>query len=126
MPSVEKLSRATGCWTTPILRHLQKLGYSVIVAYCDSRAGEIGTIYQACNFLYTGLSTGGKEYLIGGKWRTGVGASKFAHQKRTLADYESRARSTKSRYVYLLGDRSQRQLLRSKLRFPVLPYPKRA
>ena len=32
--------------------------YRIITAYCDSEAGEIGTIYQACNGLYIGNNFG--------------------------------------------------------------------
>lgn len=35
----------------------------LFMAYSDSEAGEIGTIYQACNFLYLGNTFGRKEGL---------------------------------------------------------------
>jgi len=132
---VRVLSRGACVYWTPIgsasklisvsLRMLKKEGYKIIIAYCDTRAGEIGTIYQACNFIYTGVSEGGNEYLIENKWRTGIGASEYSHEKRNLNDYENRKRSIKHRYIYLLGTPSEHKLLLSKLRYPQLPYPKR-
>lgn len=47
--------------------------YRVFTAYSDTTAGEIGTIYQACNFLYLGDGFGSKEMLkdrITGKEKT--------------------------------------------------------
>ena len=32
--------------------------YRVFVGYSDTTAGEIGTIYQACNFIYLGQNSG--------------------------------------------------------------------
>lgn len=107
------------------LRELEKQGYKIVVAYCDTRAGEIGTIYQACNFIYTGTSENGKEYFIDGKWRTGVGAGEYAHQKRDLSEYETRERSTKHRYIKLLGSKFEKKELLKSLNYPVLLYPKR-
>jgi hypothetical protein len=44
--------------------------YRLFVAYSDSEAGEIGTIYQACNFYYLGANFGTKkQYQIPtGRW----------------------------------------------------------
>ena len=44
--------------------------YRLFVAYSDSEAGEIGTIYQACNFYYLGAKFGTlKQYQIpNGRW----------------------------------------------------------
>jgi hypothetical protein len=45
----------------------QEHGWSVFFAYSDPMAGEIGTVYQACNWRYLGVAvgrTGGK-----GRWR---------------------------------------------------------
>lgn len=43
----------------------------IFTAYSDPEAGEIGTIYQACNFDYLGQKWGaGKMYFIDGKWKS--------------------------------------------------------
>lgn len=44
--------------------------YRLFTAYSDSEAGEIGTIYQACNFYYLGAKFGAKaQYQIeNGRW----------------------------------------------------------
>lgn len=44
--------------------------YRLFCAYSDPEAKELGTIYQACNFIYLGQASGaGKQYkLKNGKW----------------------------------------------------------
>lgn len=43
----------------------------IFTAYSDPEAGEIGTIYQACNFDYLGKKWGaGKMYFYEDKWRS--------------------------------------------------------
>ena len=132
---VRVLSRGACVHWTPIgtasklisksIKSLKNEGYKIIVAYSDERAGEIGTIYQSCNFYYTGKSTGGKEYLINGRWRTGKGASHYAHQKRNLNDYESRKRGVKYRYIYLIGTHKEKKEMLKKLKYDIKEYPKR-
>ena len=107
------------------LKRLSDYGYKAVVAYCDTRAGEIGTIYQACNFLYIGKSSGGFEYLINNKWRTGKGASHYSHKKRDLTLYKKRERSVKYKYIYLLGSKKERKEMMKILQPKILPYPKR-
>jgi len=43
----------------------------LFVGYADVRAGEVGVIYQACNFLYLGASFGAKEVLRHPKVKNG-------------------------------------------------------
>ena len=60
LPDVRVLTRGACVYWTPVgsatklignsLKLLKKDGYKIVVAYSDVRAGEIGTIYQACNF----------------------------------------------------------------------------
>jgi hypothetical protein len=43
----------------------------IFTAYSDPEAGEIGTIYQSCNFDYLGAKWGAsKMYFFEGKWRS--------------------------------------------------------
>lgn len=39
----------------------------MIVSYADSEQGHIGTIYQACNWMYVGVSKGHAYYEVNGK-----------------------------------------------------------
>jgi hypothetical protein len=52
---------------------LKMRGPTIIVAYADPNVSEIGTIYQASNFIYTGKTDpkGQANYLINGKFISG-------------------------------------------------------
>jgi len=107
-------------------------------ATCDTDAGEIGTIYQACNFVYIGASDGvtradreivapsGRVYnqrSIGGWAKTRK--VRYESMKGALLDngWSFQPGNPKHRYVYLL-DRSDRGLV-SRIESMRRPYPKR-
>lgn len=94
-----------------------------VVSYADPAHGHIGAIYQAGNWLFTGMSGGGTEYFWKGEWvhsraightskRLGINRAKLADDKRLVP--------AKYRYVVPLDDAMCQQIepLRK-------PYPKR-
>ena len=106
--------------------------YKILVSFADSKQNHLGVIYQATNWLYTGLSDpgGAKEVKINGK---------LYHSKNIYNTFGTRdlellenngnqveviGKSLKHRYVYFLGSKSQKRKLRKALKWPVLPYPK--
>lgn len=112
-------------------------GWRVFVAYQDERAGEFGTIYQACNWFFIGRTgRGGSGYRTRyktpeGEWWT---SRRFrALKKRDGKDWSYYARKgwkkgrdpDKGKYVHFEGNRRERQRLFKQLRYPTLPYPKR-
>ena len=122
---------------------MTKKGYHIFVAYSDPEAGEVGTIYQSCNFLYCGMTSPKKRFRtpdgkihdsrqIHGLTRDRTGGS--LNYKRTRADQkkllieqgcEFLDGTAKHRYVEIYGDRRIKRELRRALRWEVLPYPKR-
>lgn len=90
--------------------------HTFVVSYADYGGwGHIGYVYQATNFLYTGLT----------KERTDK-YSESGHS-RHYKDGETRRqlRTAKHRYVYLVGGVAQRKQMRKELRYPVYQqYPK--
>jgi hypothetical protein len=110
--------------------------YFILVSYADTKYDHLGTVYQATNWLYTGLSSIEKNegvLLIDGT---------IMHPKQIVNLFGTRAIDTikdnlgnrfveviqgepKHRYVYFLGSKSQRRTLRKALKWEVLPYPKR-
>jgi hypothetical protein len=117
------------------LAHKQ-FGWSIFYAYSDPLAGEIGTVYQACNWLYLGAGTGrseGRSRLRFFNRREGRWRSERSLRKRRLklADLRSHPEwiaewtHDKGRYVHFEGDRRERKAMRASLRYPVLPYPRR-
>jgi hypothetical protein len=98
-----------------------------VLAYSDPAAGHLGIIYQATNWLYTGLSTATPLYDIGDG--TLHHSRSLAHQLGshsirylTLQGINAKAipQSAKHRYIYFLDESWH-----SRLGVPVLPYPKK-
>lgn len=101
------------------LREEEKRGTRIVVAFSDPAAGEIGTVYQATNWLYCGLTVKRPDYeTSSGTRMTGP----FGAVTEALVRTERRR---KHRYCYLLGNPWERKKLRGLLKWPVLDYPKR-
>lgn len=146
------LSRGVCIWWTPknsntflISRALKWIEanteYKVITATVDSLAGEIGTIYQACNWDYVGVMKG--NILKNGKPRERLGTiidgklytsrqirSKLGTMKKSVIlerypDAKFVKQKAKSRYFYFLGSKSERKVNRLAIADQLKPYPKR-
>lgn len=79
------------------LRQLSKP--RVIVSYADTDMNHTGFIYQACNFLYTGITLK----------RTDVDTGEKHSRHIDNCDVNNRKiRSPKHRYVYFLGNKSRK------------------
>lgn len=107
--------------------------YFVLISYADKGQNHIGYIYQATNWLYTGLSAPGgtsSEMSINGARISGkgcfniYGTQSIGRLVDMGLDVAKEKRTIKHRYVYFLGNRRQRRILRAALKWPVLPYPK--
>jgi len=107
---------------------------SIIVSYADTAQGHIGYVYQATNFIYTGLSAKrtdwkikGKEHLHGAtiadESRGQIDRAKWMREKYG-DDFYLEQRSRKHRYIYLCGNLRQRSKMRSALMYFEEPYPK--
>jgi hypothetical protein len=102
----------------------------IVVSFADTQQDHLGIVYQATNFLYTGLSARFVDPRVKG----------LEHQHHTtyahgLTNVEVKEkygeenvyfveRSRKHRYVILLGNRTEKRTMRSALRYKILPYPK--
>jgi len=106
----------------------------VVVSYADTAMGHVGYVYQATNFLYTGLSAKrtdwkvrGQEHLHGATISDRTrGMANRAEAIRAMYgdDFYLQDRPRKHRYVYFVGTKKERQQMREALRYPVEPYPK--
>ena len=99
----------------------------IIVSYADSEQNHLGTVYQATNFLYTGLSDKHKEWrMIGNNLH-----SKNVCKIYTLSERKSNPdkfiqieRPRKHRYLYFLGNKTQKKLYKKDLKYKLQEYPK--
>ena len=107
---------------------------SIVVSYADTAQGHVGYIYQATNFIYTGLSAKRTDWKIKGKEH--LHGATIADESRGRehraewmrakygTDFYLEDRPRKHRYVYLCGNKRQRAIMRGALNYEALPYPK--
>lgn len=89
-----------------------------VVSYADTAWSHVGYVYQATNWLYTGMSAKRVDTYQPG------GLHPRAYNKNDHSDlYQTR--SQKHRYVYLVGNKREKREMRKELIYKVLPeYPK--
>ena len=97
----------------------------VIVSYADTKQGHVGYIYQACNFIYTGLSSKfsdpkvkGLEHQHHATYAHGMTNDQLKEKFGDRLYFEDRPR--KHRYIYFAGCPK----LKLKLNYKIEPYPK--
>lgn len=108
---------------------LKKLDKEIIVSFSEKERGHSGIVYQATNFLYCGLSAKFKDPVVEGL--ENQHHATFAHgmsNEQIREKFGDRVkwvdRPRKHRYVYFNARGGRKRELISKLRYPILPYPK--
>lgn len=106
----------------------------IIVSFADTEQNHLGIVYQATNFLYTGLSAKRTNWVIEGlehlhgqtiadKYRRVPNRVKVIRaeygDKFKLVD-----RPRKHRYIYITGSKTQRKKLKQQLLYKIQEYPK--
>ena len=108
---------------------------SVVVSYADTGQGHVGFIYQATNFVYTGLSAKFKDPMVKGmehKHHTTIGDEGRGHDSRIEFLREKYGaenvyyieRDRKHRYVFFVGSKTQKKDMAKSLNYQAEPYPK--
>ena len=109
---------------------------NAVVSYADTSLGHHGYIYQACNFIYTGLSFKKRDYTVEGLEHLHnsslidmVGrdnrGDKVGKLKKMFGDrLYLKERPRKHRYFYFVGDKKTKKIMKNLLIFDILPYPK--
>ena len=134
-------------WTVRLLAR-DDPGARLMVAYADSEAGEIGTIYQACGWSYLGpgstvieyVSPSGKVYntralgptsrdrgkTVSRGWAPLVGPNRTRRAEEALleAGWRKQRSNPKLRYAVVLRPKTDVELA-SRIAAMALPYPKR-
>ena len=100
---------------------------SIIVSYADTNQNHSGYIYQATNFIYTGLSDKRTEW----RMKNTNKHSKTICEQYTLEErknnpdkFEVIDRPRKHRYIYFIGSKKDKKQILKQLKYPVIEYPK--
>lgn len=107
----------------------------IIVSYADTEMNHHGYIYQACNFIYTGMSIPFKDLMIKGydnlhnqtimdMSRGEKNRVKFLKDKYGEENIYYKERSRKHRYIYFLGSKKEKKDFLKALCYKIEPYPK--
>ena len=101
-----------------------------IVSYADGNNGHHGYIYQATNWIYTGITTMEKIYIDRNTGET-------IHPRTVVSLFGSREESSlpehieiskeisgKHRYFKFLGDKAKVREMKKFFKYSILPYPK--
>lgn len=107
---------------------------SVIVSYADTKHGHVGYVYQATNWIYTGLSAKRTDWKV--RWLEHLHGATIADMSRGVEkradfmrekfgdDFYLENRSRKHHYVFFCGNKFQRKNMKTSLMYPICDYPK--
>ena len=107
---------------------------TIVISYADTAQGHVGYVYQATNFIYTGLSAKRTDWKVRGMEH--LHGATIADKSRGVAnraqwmrdtygdDFYLEERSRKHRYLYLHGSRKQKEDMMAALKYNQEPYPK--
>ena len=100
----------------------------IIVSYADTDQDHIGVVYQATNFLYTGLSDKRpKEWKIRGSNLHSKNVCKnytLDERKSDPNKFIEVERPRKHRYIYFIGTKTEKKVFRKNLNYGIEAYPK--
>jgi len=106
----------------------------VIVSYSDTAQNHNGYIYQATNFIYTGLSLPKKDYYVEGMEKLHNGTimdmsrgkdNRVEWLKEKFGDkLYMKERDRKHRYFFFLGNKRDKKEMMSILPYEIKSYPK--
>lgn len=107
-------------------------GWKIFYAYSDPEANEVGTIYQACNWLYLGKGPGHgptrERWIKPDGTKVSSRALRYWKLKPTEAlrlGWKRETVSARGKYVWFEGSRSFKKQMQSLLVHAPVPYPKR-
>jgi hypothetical protein len=106
----------------------------IVVSYADTEQGHVGYVYQATNFIYTGLSAKRTNWMVKGmEHRHSQSITDISKGQKNRADWMREKfgddfylqdRSRKHRYIFLLGNKYEKKTMLKALKYKIEPYPK--
>jgi len=108
---------------------LRLLDKEIVVSFADTAQDHYGVVYQATNWIYTGLSAKRTDWTVAGIDKHGhTWADKYtaAEMRELFGDRFSLVqRSRKHRYIFLNASKNRKKELLGLLNYPVMSYPKK-
>ena len=92
----------------------------MVISYSDHRQKHLGTIYQATNWIYLGLTiTSDTQYFYKGKWTHERSINARPDRDQLKKILPKRENSNKFKYVFCFDKKERKELMKQ-----ALPYPK--
>lgn len=108
---------------------LKRCGKEIVVSYAEIQQGHLGIVYQATNWIYTGLSAKRTNWTIEGMdkhCQTLADKYTAAEIREKFGDrFSLQERPRKHRYVFINAKGRRRVELLAALRYKQLQYPKK-
>lgn len=109
---------------------LSRVNKEIIVSFAEIQQGHLGIVYQATNWIYTGLSAKRTNWQITGinKHSQTIADKHTSAQLRQIygEDFKLVDRPRKHRYIFFnTKSKKRKKELLSKLKYEIQPYPKR-
>ena len=104
------------------------------MSFADTSQEHLGIVYQATNFIYTGLSAKRTDWKVKGKehlhsqtlideFRGQPNRSKLIREKYG-DDFYVADRPRKHRYIFITGSKTYKKKVLRNLKYPIHNYPK--
>lgn len=107
---------------------IKQIDKEIVVSYADISQGHLGIVYQATNWIYTGLSAKRTNWTIKGISKHGQTLADKYTAKEIRKKYKDKfslmPRPRKHRYVYFNCNMKRRKELLLQLKYKPQPYPK--
>lgn len=102
---------------------------TIVVSYADTGAGHVGYVYQACNFIYTGLSAAWLDPVVAGlehqHHATFAHGKTNAQMRETFGDAVTfKKRTRKHRYIFICAKKRDMESIMRDLKYPAMAFPK--
>lgn len=101
----------------------------IIVSYADTSMGHVGKVYQACNFIYTGLSSKFNDPMVRGlehqhhaTYAKGMTSDELKQKYGDKLYFKERDR--KHRYIYFHGNKKDVEKMKLDLNYQIKNFPK--
>ena len=108
---------------------VNRVDKEILVSYAEIQQGHLGIVYQATNWIYTGLSAKRTNWTIEGvdkhcqtiadKYTSKEIREKFGDKFKIIN------RPRKHRYIYFNCNKKRKKELFKKLKYPIIEYPKK-
>lgn len=124
----EKEKNVTSYFVSQCLKMLPHKGF--VISFADANQNHHGFIYQATNFIYTGLSAAAEVYTNGTiEMHSKTFSDKYGRRDKAFAKeqgFEINTKEPKHRYFFILGNKAEKEKMKKILidKFGIKEYPK--